>query len=199
MFLSSVAFVTVLFVTCCSSEEQQANFDLGENKLSLKSEKGYVLASNSEVIFGTVSTIIEKKYNKKDVRKGLTVNEISYVEEDNFSFAVLDVKSQGEKYSVFVPLYINDNYIMLRDNKGIKFAKIEPSDHKAVIKGDVLYFEKKSPLYGLNNGGWGAAVCQGDCCGWTTVIAGQEYNCGCTGTEPAVIITTSDGCKVDLL
>jgi len=49
----------------------------------------------------------------------------------------------------------------------------------------------------LNYGGWRAAVCSGDCCEWTTVIPGQEYNCGCTG--PAVIITTSDGCKVDLL
>jgi len=123
LVLLFVAFATISLVTSCSSEGQETNSDLGENKLSLKSEKDYVLASDSEVLFSTVSNIIEKKYHKKDIRKNLTVNEISYVEEDNFSFAILDVKTKSEKYSVFVPLYISDNYIMLRDNKEIKFVK----------------------------------------------------------------------------
>jgi len=140
-----VAFATISLVTFCSSEEGKVNVDLSENNLSLKSEKGYVLASNSEVMFRAISTIIEKKYNKNGIQKDLTVNEINYVEEENFSFAVLDVKSQDEKYSVFVPLYVNENYIMLRDNKGIKFARVEPSDDK-IIKGNVLYFETHTPL-----------------------------------------------------
>jgi len=144
-----------------------------------------------------VSAIIEKKYLKKDIQKDLTINDISYIEEESFSFAILDVKAENEEYSVFVPLYVSDNYIMLKDNKGITFVKKEISDDAP--KGDVLNFESKKNSVGLNGGGLGTAVCQGGaCCKWKEVIAGSKYNCGCS-EHAAIIITTSDGCEAEIL
>jgi|GEM_PF-1092282 len=192
-----VAFATILFIASCSSEEKQENSDLSQNNFNLKSEKGYVLASDSQVLFSTVSTIIEKKYHKKDIQSDLVVNGINYIEEENFSFAILDVKAKNEEYSILVPLYVSDNYIMLRDNKGITFVKKEVSTNTS--KGDVLNFETTNVTFGLNSGGVGAAVCQGgDCCKWKEIIAGSKYNCGCSSSQPAVIITTSDGCEADV-
>jgi len=67
--LSIVAFATVSLVVSCVSEEQETSFGLGEKKLSLKSEKGYVLASNSEVCLVPCQLLSKKNTSKRIFKK----------------------------------------------------------------------------------------------------------------------------------
>ena len=177
-----IALIALLFNACKNDVAGIQN-----PELSLVSPKGRVLAKNfSEVKDKIIGN--EEVVKKEDIY----IKTINYYDNDDYSVAVVDCLIKDEFHSILIPIDLGKDYFMLSDKHTIEFVKNFNDSFRQVIGQD----KKILPIGNLNIIGMGVAHCQGgDCCSWTQT-GPNRYNCGCN--DNAVIITTSDGCEVDI-
>ena len=138
--------------------------------------------------------------SKSEIKGDVIIENIKYSETENVSISIIDFRINDSTYSILVTLFLSEDIMILKDSHTLRFVKREVK--KEIVEGDRLVFNS-TPL--INNkvyeGGLDAADCiSKDCCKWTEVVAGSEYNCGCpvTVSNEGPIVTTSDGCKIRL-
>lgn len=181
------AIVLILVTTGCSSdnEEQQAL----TKSYSLTSPKGIKIADNEQDLLTKLGISLKKGNNE------FSIEDIQYFEGDNHSYTAVSAYVNSEFNSVFLINEIPEGKMILQDDHSLR---IVAKGSRENIDGDILNFEQKN--FASLEPGTGVGRCfNGDCCKWEEVVAGSEYNCGCPSPATSIIITTSDGCKAEIL
>lgn len=184
-FIKLVAIILTIVITGCSSDnEEQQTFT--EN-LSLTSPKGIKIADNEQELMIKLNIPLKKDSNE------FLIEDIQYFEGENYSYTAVSAYVNSEFNSVFLINEIPEGKMILQDKHSLR---IVDKGTRKNIDGDILNFEQKnfaSPTIGI-----GVARCfNGDCCKWEEIVKDSEFNCGCASSN-SVIITTSDGCKVEV-
>jgi hypothetical protein len=185
--LMSVFFISIALFACSneekSSEDENLNF-------KLESPNGNILAKSTEQL----KEIIINNSNIININD-LTISSVRYNENETGSFAIVDFLNKDSNSSMFVPLLVNENYSLFIDNDNIylnkldKKSSIENIDESKIlnIKSQTLNADLSSRV---------SYVCNGSCCGWSQP-GPDHYNCGCP--DASLILTTSDGCQIQVL
>ncbi len=186
IYLSIIALIVIItFISCEKETETDVNISPVEN-LKLTSPKGLILASNKEEL----KDFIILNSNSKVLHSEIEIDNVKYFENDIASFGVVDYFIDSQFKSILIALSLKDGYYLLKDKHSVIVVKKSVSNTE---KGSILNFPTNQDQRMMVDN---SAKCQGDnCCSWERT-GPNRFNCGCE--NPAVIITTSDGCEVEL-
>lgn len=179
--------LTLLISGCSSNNEEEQAFT---KNYSLTSPKGIKIADNEQELLTKLGLTLEKGNNE------FSIEEIEYFEGKNHSYTAVSAYVNSVFNSVFLINEIPEGKMILQDNHSLRIVNRGTG---ANVFGDILNFEQKS--LASFSPGTGIGTCfNGDCCKWKEVVAGSEFNCGCPSPAATnIIITTSDGCKAEIL
>jgi hypothetical protein len=188
----------------CDTEGDILDVENTEIKsLELKSPMGHQLVESEEELknlFISKFDLSEKNLTNQDV----IIEKISYLDEDLYSIAFIDVNYNYELFKMMTVFSQKVELTFLHDDKNliiIESSVVSPSNFDSesilTIKPSKSKFEK---LYRST------FVCNGGCCEWSQP-GPNAFHCGCGGIagggaspDPAPIeFTTSDGCVIQYL
>lgn len=187
--------MAVLTVASCSKDQNPKMKEADASVLGgmqLESPNGIVFAKSTSELQEKLAT--ENPSIKKS--KEIEVASLQYYENDGVSVAIVNYNYYEKEYSSLYMLQVPENYLVLHDEHSLRFVKKTTLENEAT--GDVLNFEPNLQSFLIDSGGGvGSAKCiGGKCCKWKE-LGTNTYNCGCP-SDVAIIVTTSDGCKIQL-
>ncbi|WCO02379.1 flagellar basal-body rod protein FlgG [Psychroserpens ponticola] len=175
--LSTMLLVVTVFVVSCQSDTN----DIDNNtNLKLISPKGNILAKNLNDLENIVKSTSKNQINN------IVFQNIKYIEKQKYTLGVINYYEDDKFVSLLKVIEIDKDYILLKDKHSVQ-----------IVKGNSNIDDKSTITYIVNRGS--ASCSGGNCCQWKET-GSDRYNCGCPPTDPStsVIITTSDGCEVEL-
>lgn len=186
--ITAILLLSIIVLSCSEESELQTNEELAfsEFEFSLISPNGKKLANNEEDLFSLISKETGKSINNETV----TINDIKYSENDVSSVAIVDFELNEEFNSMLVILDLNKKFMSIYDNNDLYFVEKSIKNESLKAKDVITVNMSKTALIGGST-----LVCNGGCCGWSTP-AENHFHCGCPAS---VILTTSDGCKIQML
>lgn len=196
-------FCSLTFLLSCSEEQNlNSNEVITEsgNIVKLESPLGKKLSNDEETLKEDLLKHVNTK-SKTSIKGKVIIENIRYSENENVSVSIIDYKINNIGYSILVPIYKSKDIMILHDLYTLRFVKRDIKD--GLIKGDRLTFNSSNLNSNRVYGGVydGADCIAKDCCKWTEVVSGTEYNCGCPSdltSNGEIILTTSDGCKISM-
>lgn len=186
----TIVLLTIIFVGCSNDSENLNNKEqVNLKNYSLTSPKGIKIANNEQDLLNKLGVTLNKSNNE------ISIEEIQYFEGENHSYTAVSAYVNSEFNSVFLINEIPEGKIILQDKHSLR---IVDKGNSTIIDGEILNFEQKNDF--SIEPGTGVGRCfNGDCCKWEEVVEGSEFNCGCPSPATSIIITTSDGCKAEIL
>ncbi len=179
-----VLFGVFTFISC--ENETEVDKTSSEN-FKLSSPRGVVFAKSQTALKEFILNNLRNKSTKNDI----IIEKVKYFENDTFSFGMVNYTNNGEFTSMLVLLELDKDYLIFSDKNGIFINKKEKTNSVGNKKGDLVIKEEKSSKRDV------VFNCQGQgCCEWSKPKPNYMH-CGCEG-GPAVVITTGDGCEVEI-
>lgn len=173
------AFVCMLALNCQSETDAIEN----EIDLKLKSPSGKELARDINELTDIIKSSTDRSISN------IIFENIDYIEKENYTLGIVNYYEDDNFFSFLKVIDLDENYILLKDKKGLQIVKSNSSENNVKDTKSLYYFASR-----------GSASCiGGECCTWEEINPDQ-FNCGCPDdpTSTSVIVTTSDGCKIEL-
>ena len=195
--LKSLLIVIILasFIGCSSEEESDVIESANKFvQLDLRSPNGETLAPDNEALFELLKT------SSKNEITSIEIEDIRYFEDSSFSAAAIDYYENDNFKSLLQFIRLDKDLMILKDRKGVQIVSVSGINNttkKNTLNHTILNYATKADTDIGIGGGVGSAKCQGSsCCKWKQT-GPNNFNCGCEEAV-GVIITTSDGCEVEL-
>lgn len=180
-----ILFLGCIFISSCQSDVDVLK---DNTRLNLKSPNSKVLANDLDDLLNFIKSTSTKKIASTD---DIVLQNIKYFEDTHYSFGVIDYQVNGKFNSLLKIIELEEDYIVLSDKHSIQLVKNNSS-----TKSNTSNVKDKSVIYHKFGGG-GQYNCQGgNCCSWAIVGEGR-FNCGCANPT-SIILTTSDGCEIEI-
>lgn len=185
-YLSMVILIGVYaFISCENKTENEA---IASENLELSSPKGKVLAKNKASLREFIVNDLKDESKIDDI----TVEKVSYFEDEISSFGMVNYTNKGELTSMLVLLELDENYSIFSDKNNV-FIKKNKKTTKVSSKKNAFVMNRKASSKRNSI----VYHCRGkNCCKWSKPNS-NHMHCGCDD-QSALVITTGEGCEVHI-